>query len=209
MIKKVTALVLIFLVFACKDEKREQEVKTGIDEKVNVPKSIVLPNYPLWKTKNITLKDNGNNFDIYDVFDVKRGTAKETSYLMIDNFSVSKGSLCKAAVIAKKGSSNSLFGLRIMGAYPNRIDALFNLEEGLEKETKITGGFSNGSSKIEHIEDGWYKCTIEAIVNTSDVKIIIGPTSNDSKTITWEADTNNQEHIQILPSSLIFEELAN
>lgn len=209
MIKKALIIVLVFLVFSCKDEKKHQETKPSIEEKVNVVKSVLLPNYPFWKSKNITINQNGNSFDIYKVFDITRGTAKETSYLMVDNISVSKESICKVIVIVKKGNSDSLFGLRIMGAYPNRIDAVFNLENGSEKDTKITGGFSNGSSKIEHLEEDWYKCTVEAKVNTGDVKIILGPTSSDSNTITWEADTNNQEHIQILPSSLIFEELAN
>lgn len=204
--KTIVILLMIFSVLACKSDKNKDQAKDKIEKKLRISKTILLPKYPLWILKNISLTNKNSKFNSHDIFELKRTTTDNNSYVFINKISVISGENYRASVLVKKGNIGSLFGMRIMGDYPSRVDAIFDLDKGKKIEVIGTGGFSGDRASIEHLEDDWYKCSIEAKVNSDEAKIILGATSHDSKVITWEAKTNEECEILILPSSLIFEE---
>ncbi len=100
---------------------------------------------------------------------------------------------------------NSFLGLRIQGSYPDRVDAIFNLENGNVRGVKKAGGFSNELAFIEALGNGYYKCTLSGNINASEVKILIGSTSIENKVLSWEAKSNNVNGLILIPSTLKLE----
>jgi len=86
--------------------------------------------------------------------------------------SVIKSAASTPAVLsfyAKKGSVGNYVAARIQGAYPNRVDTVFNLDAGTTGSITIGGsGFSGTSSGIKHIGNGVYRCWVA--ISTSDTK---------------------------------------
>lgn len=207
-------LVLVFVI-ACKNEKKEkvnseQEINNEIIS--NTPKvliDLILPNYPLWTFKGLSFEKSTLKDDLEGAFNVVRNTTTETSYTMIKDIPVVNNSKHRLSILVKQGNVGCCFGLRIMGNYPNRIDAVFDLDKGVVKETKSTGDFLSGETEIEKLDNNWFRCTLTSKLEVDEVNIIFGPTNNSAQTITWEANTNNLNDIYIIPTSLSLEEISN
>ena len=200
-------LTTIIVVFSCKNTHKEKNV---ITKNAAVTKEIILPNHPLWILNRLALNKTNENLKQSDkqVFTISRTSIAETAYASVNNIPVEIGNYYRASVLVKQDGLGASFGLRIIGEYPNRVDAVFNLEKGLIKGVSDVGEFFNGEAKIEDVGEGWYKCSLSAEVNSNKMKIILGPTSGLGKTITWEGATNEKSSVHIIPSSLVLEELA-
>ncbi|HRV56376.1 MAG TPA: hypothetical protein P5264_12655, partial [Mangrovimonas sp.] len=72
---------------------------------------------------------------------------------------------------------------------------------------KKSKDFTNESASIEPLENGWYKCSITAQVNSDFVKILFGPTSAEKDIVGWEGKTSEKTEVYIIPSSLTLEEV--
>ncbi|GAA3656689.1 hypothetical protein [Flavivirga jejuensis] len=70
-------------------------------------------------------------------------------------------------------------GLRIQGVYPNRVDVVFDLENGKVKGYKGTQDFQNVHTTIESLDDGWYKCSLNLDVAADKIRIILDPTTSE------------------------------
>jgi hypothetical protein len=205
--KKGTILITILLfVFSCKNKNTgnlaSQPTHSGVAQ------SIILPNYPLWLLNRLNLDKETTSYNGDAVFKIERNSNSETAYALVNNLAVSKGQKYRVSILVKQASVGGFFGLRIMGKYPNRIDAVFDVKNGIEKQVIEVGDFSKGSSLIESLEDGWYKCSLIGEVNVAKMKIILGPTNGLSKTITWEAASEEKSNLKIIPASLTLEELS-
>ncbi|WP_299127939.1 inorganic diphosphatase [uncultured Winogradskyella sp.] len=104
-----------------------------------------------------------------------------------------------------KKEGNSFLALRIQGAYPDRVDAVFNLDSGKLKNVKKAGRFENENAKIEPLGNGYYKCVLTGKINASNVSLLIGTTSKENKILSWEAKSEDSKSVKIIPSSLKLE----
>jgi hypothetical protein len=108
--------------------------------------------------------------------------------------------------MVKKGVTGELFGLRIQGDYPNRVDAIFDLQKGVVRGSNGLLNFENVATNIEEKENGWYKCSISVTILAKDVRVIFGVTNNSRNIETWEASINQNQDLFLIPESLILEE---
>ena len=108
----------------------------------------------------------------------------------------------------KKGDIGAFFGLRLQGNYPNRVDAVFNLEKGKVEGFSAGGNFENANAIIKSIGNGWYNCSLSGRIMDYNIKTILGPTTGDKKVSSWEGATNINCDAYILPSSLKIEETS-
>ncbi len=215
--KKLSLVLILLFILSCKNVKKEEvniEVKdeskhTQVDKEPEVLNKLILPNHNLWTFTRLAFEENISSKERLDAFKVTRTSLDETAYAVINEIPIIYGSKYKLSVNAKKGDTGHLFGLRAIGEYPHRIDAVFDLKNGLVKDNKSSGDFIEGKATITPLENGWYKCTIISELDADMVKIIFGPTSGLGKTIAWEAQTKDLCDIYIIPSSLTLEEISN
>lgn len=215
---KKWSLVLILLIFtACKNEKKDQEnTKPDIEatETIEVEKEeqvlneLILPSHNLWSFNRLSFEADKQISSQGDVFKLSRTSLEETAYAVVNDIPVIYGSKYRLSVIVKKGDVGHLFGLRAIGEYPNRIDAVFDLKNGFVNDNESSGNFIEGKATITPLEDGWYKCSIISEFDADMIKVIFGPTSGLGKTIAWEAKTNDLCEGYIIPSSLTLEEIS-
>jgi hypothetical protein len=204
----ITLLITLAFIFNCKSEKKKE--KDQVSRAVKVSQSIILPNYILWGLNRLTLVKSELEDSEKPEFLLSRTSTLETAYASVNNIPVESGNYYRASIMVKKDDLGvgGFFGLRIIGDYPNRVDAVFDLENGLLKGVADVGEFFKGDAKIEDVGEGWYKCSLIAEVYSKKMKIILGPTSGFGKTITWEGTTKEKPSVYIIPSSLVLEELV-
>jgi len=88
------------------------------------------------------------------------------------------------------------------------VDAVFDLEKGTLKEVRKAQDFENPNATIEPIGDGWYKCTLSAEVSADNMRILLGPTTEDKTVLGWEGKTQELCDVYFVPSSVIIEEVT-
>mgnify|MGYP001075066075 CR=1 FL=1 len=205
-------LIVLVTVVGCKDLTRKNQSSDKIDKsakKEEVRNNIILPNYALWTLSRLTMEETNNNltYNEKQEFILSRTSTTETAYVSLNNIAVTYGNDYRISIIVKKATLGNLFGLRIIGEYPNRIDAVFDLKKGLLKEVVDVGDFLSGEGLIEDMGNGWFKCSLKGEVYADKIKIILGPTSGLGRTITWEGPTSDKCNNYIIPTSLTLEEI--
>ncbi|MEM5565633.1 DUF4296 domain-containing protein [Psychroserpens sp. AS72] len=120
------------------------------------------------------------------VFKVSRISNNTPAYLIIKNQKITSGETVLVTIYVQKTNDKSALGLRISGIYPNRVDAIFDLENSKLIGVKSKGYFENEDASIELIDEEWYKCTISAKANIDEIQIIYGPTDADKPIGSWE-----------------------
>jgi hypothetical protein len=83
------------------------------------------------------------------------------------------------SIFAKLGDVSTNFGLRCQGVYPDRGDALFNLQTGTLIGVANGGTNTNTTATIESFSNGWYKCSVTTTFLSSPLNkyLIFSPTS--------------------------------
>jgi len=204
--RAITLTMTLLVVFSCKNKNTAYSKPIeGVELQ-----SIILPNYPIWMLNRLSLiktKENLNQTN-KQVFSLSRTSTTETAYASANNIPVEIGNYYRASVLVKQDGLGASFGLRIIGEYPNRVDAVFDLEKGLIKGVSDVGTFIKGGAKIEDIGEGWYKCSLTAKTSAEIIKIILGPSSDSNSVITWESANEKIISICIIPSSLSLNELV-
>jgi len=173
-------------------------------------KTIISPalNITKWSnTRAIIEKANGNRNN-KDIYKISRENTSESSYVYLNNINVSQYSIIKTSVVVKRGTKGSLFGLRIQGRYPNRVDAVFDLDNGVITGKSNGGDFENEKAEIQSLGKGWYRCSISGLAKTNRVKIILGPTTNERRILSWEGATKENCDLYFIPKSLKIEEIS-
>ncbi|WP_204344470.1 phage head spike fiber domain-containing protein [Psychroserpens algicola] len=159
-----------------------------------------------WNTIRVNLEPSEFQHQNQEVYKVSRSVADQTAYLISKRESL-KGELHKVSLVVKKGDNNSNFGLRIQGVYPNRVDAVFNLDKGIVDGVSKNGDFTNEKAQIESLGDGWFRCTLFGKVQSNSVNVICGPTDKSLEVIRWEAPTHTSGNIYFVPNTLRFEKV--
>ena len=178
-----------------------QDIKT----ENKIAESLKLPGITRWQNNNTILVKTKIKEKNKDVYNLSRDNTSENAYTFITNNKVSFGQEYSSSILVKKGDSDSFFGFRIQGNYPNRIDAVFDLKKGEVKGKSIGGDFENVNAKIKPHGKDWFLCTISGKIKTNNIRIILGPTTAQKNTPVWEGLTNKDCDIYIIPSSLLIE----
>jgi hypothetical protein len=208
---KKIILILLLAMFSCKNENKENI--DNAQDKLEAPKEVVtkvdIASFPAWGTVGIDIKETSEMYLDMEVYLMSRNdeTTKST-YAHSRNVIVDYEKVYRASVIVKKAEKSSLFGLRIMGDYPDRVDAVFNLEDGTVEGVQKTRDFESENATIEVLGYGWYKCTVSAVVVADEVKIFLGPTIGNKQVDAWTIRTPDACDVYVLPSSLTLEEVS-
>lgn len=171
-----------------------------------------MPSYNLWGLKNSRIELSDKH--LYDegslVFSVMRLSNEESAFVFIKGIPIYHGERYGISIMVKKTiSPKSAFGLRIVGNYPNRADATFNLATGNISGVSDYGEVFNAKANVQDFEDEWFKFSLSAVVNSSSAQIIFGPTSDLMKTQSWESSISQKDSVFIIPSSLKLELLKD
>jgi hypothetical protein len=88
---------------------------------------------------------------------------------------------------AKPKSVSGLFGMRVQGSYPSRVDAVFNLNDGTVHGSAASTYTMTDASISGPDSNGYYLCKLSGVSVTSAVgSVLFGPT-DDTRTIGgWE-----------------------
>lgn len=208
---KKIILILLVTIFSCKNENKE--IIDNTEEKSEAPKEFItkvsLPLFPAWGNVGIEVKETSEMYLGEKVYLMSRNNeSTKSSYAHSRKIFVDYENIYRASVIVKKGENSNLFGLRIMGIYPDRVDAVFNLEDGTVKGVQKTRDFESENATIEILGDGWYKCTVNAIVVADEAKIFLGPTIGNKEINAWTIRTPDDCDVYVLPSSLTLEKVS-
>lgn len=168
---------------------------------------IEIPEVKLWENNRTILTQTGAKFNNKKVYKISRSESTSSSYTIIKNIKVNFGGNYKISLAVKKGNIGNLFGFRIQGEYPNRVDAVFDFEKLKVKGENVAGNFKNVKATMEPIGNGWYNCTLFGKIYAKEVKILMGPTTNERNFSSWEGVTKGQGNLLIIPETLILEEV--
>lgn len=131
------------------------------------------------------------DFQKRKVFKLTRISRVKPAYARVKAKTIKTSDSIEVSAYVKKGKNDSAFGLRIIGDYPNSIDALFDLTKGELKGTKAKGAFENGTASIILVDKDWYQCKLKVKVITNQIEIDFGPTDVNKPTSGWELKANN------------------
>lgn len=195
-----------------KNELQRLKSKYGIDDiKLEMQKTdtnIDIPEVRLWVNNRTTLAETGTKFKNKKVYKLSRNEGALSSFTIVKNNKVNFGSHYKISLAVKKGSSGNLFGFRIQGEYPNRVDAVFDFEKLRVKGMSTAGAFKNVRATMEPIGQDWYNCTLSGMVNAEEIKILLGPTTRETNISSWEAGTKERCDLLIVPETLTLKEVS-
>ena len=144
--------------------------------------ALEIPKISNWKNRSILLNKNTPT-----TYKLTRIDTNKPSYMAITELDVNYGDMYEVAVTVKKSDTTSLVGLRMQSQYPNRVDAVFNLDKGIIEGIQRTGVFESEIATIKPLNDGWYKCTIRAEIFSEKLNIVVGPTDKNKAISNWEA----------------------
>lgn len=178
-------------------------------ENLDVKEAIKLPELEQWISNNASINRASVLYLNNPAYTVKRKSSSQSSYNVVINIKTSIGNNYKISMIARKGKSSNFLGLRILGVYPNRVDAVFDLNNGKVKSVAHDGSFNNESAEIKDLGGGWYECSLSGKVFSDNINILFGSTNGQMRARSWESKINDEADIIIVPSSLKMEELIN
>lgn len=90
--------------------------------------------------------------------------------------SIAIGNTVTISAVVKAKSIGGQVGLRFQGNYPDRVDVVANLNTGTILFTQAAGEYTNASSTITPLADGWYRITATGTVVTSALQVVlVGP----------------------------------
>lgn len=138
-----------------------------------------------------------------------RNSSNNPSYTFISNIKIMYGKKYKVNFLVKKGDIGKQFGLRVQGVYPNRVDAVFDIENGNLNGVFTTGELDRGKVKIVPDKDGWFMRSLSDQTYNENVRVVFGPTNNDRNIESWQASLKGNPDLFIIPSRLQVEKLEN
>ena len=180
---------------------------TTVKEGPEISTSIKLPEFKEWINNNSSIRKSSIRYLNQSTSLVKRKLPSKSSYNVINNIKAKIGSSYTLSVIARKGSSGDFLGLRISGIYPDRVDAIFNLDTGKVKGIAKDGIFMDEAAEIKSLGNGWYECFLTGKIFSNSIKIFFGPTNGQTRARSWESKINENTDLILVPSSIKLKEL--
>lgn len=194
-------------IISCKNDKetKTKEVKEEKKEVISEIESISEASIPLvsrWTKNNMTIVESEQDDD-FNAIILSRTDASKPAFTSFENVQIYNGSTYKISVLVKGAEKQSAFGMRVQSKYPNRVDAVFDLDSGKVIDVKHLGkGLAdNVKAEIEHKTGDWYLCTITADLFEDSIRVIFGPTNSSLKPEIWEAKTGENNSVYLAPSS--------
>lgn len=206
---RIILLLILVVTFSCKDEKKKETevvIEEVVEKQYKTIKSFSSDGLIGWSKTNVTAEPTTDVEFTDAVYKLSRNT-KDVAYYASGSIPITYASEYRVSVVVKKGSNNNLFGLRISGLFPDRVDAIFDLDKGTVIDYKISQDFENPMATIEKLSDGWYKCSLSAEAAADNVRILMGATSSEKKVTSWEGKTKTRGDVYLIPSSIIVEEV--
>lgn len=207
-------LLLLSVVFACKDEKKSNQSNTELIEEKEAPKEVLtaLPvsnDISTFSDVSVSFSESTETYLGEAAFLISRTESdSKSSYAQTRKIKVEYAELYRASIIVKKGDLGNLFGLRIQGDYPDRVDAVFDLENGTVNGVKKTRDFLEESANIEKLTNGWYKCSVTAEIVADEVVVFFGSTIGDKDIDAWTVKNEEICNAYIVPSSITLEKVT-
>lgn len=200
--------MLIF--FSCKNEKKINTTDETYKNRNNKEQPISEAQVPIisrWTKNNISIVE-GSSINNSETVVLTRTDAAKPSFASFENIQIYNGSTYKISFKVKSTEELTAFGLRIQKNYQNRVDALFGLDQEKIIATNITGKdfAENVTTEIIFLEDGWYQCIIYADLYTENVRVVFGPSKRTIEPEKWEAKTNENNSIILVPTAIKIQE---
>ena len=180
-----------------------------VEIKENALKEFSIPELSAWRKNQVIFEKANSTFKGKKVYRLSRNNISKSGFTDVNNININYGNKYETSIIVKKGIDD-FFGLRIQEAYPDRIDAVFDLNSGIVKGVKNANGgsFEQEKAEITSLGNGWYKCAVFGKINASRLRIIFGSTNYSTNNIlSWEAATKEPSSVFISPKSLMVKEL--
>ncbi|RED46383.1 hypothetical protein DFQ10_101153 [Winogradskyella eximia] len=138
---------------------------------------------------------------------IKRDAKVKSSFVHTGDILVEEGEIYEASIKAKLSSKDAYIGLRILGKYPDRVDAVFDIKNQKVLGVNTYGNFTSGEANIELSKKNIIVCKVKSRVKGEKLKVLLGPTSILNKLPSWEAQTDIKNAVTILPLSLVFKKV--
>ena len=209
MSKKALLFAIVFIILACKSEKKEQSGENYIDnslEGFELVEKFIPVDMNKWRTNGVDVIPTDEVVFNEIVFYLTRNTTTESAYYTSTTVPVVYSNRYRVSIRVRKGANSSIFGLRLAGEYPDRADAIFDLEKGSLIKQSAARDFENPKASIEALGDGWYKCMLTTDVLADDLRIIFGATSKERNVSSWEGKTESLGDLYFTPASITIEE---
>jgi hypothetical protein len=205
----ITLFLILAVTFSCKNEKKKEiEVAPKVFEKhYKTIKSFTNADLATWTKTKVSIEPVTDVEFGGAAYLLSRNTITDPAYFSSGLIPVTYASEYRLSIVVKKGTKTNFFGLRITGAFPDRVDGLFDLDKGIVVDYKTSQDFESPMATIENLSDGWYKCKLSAGVAADNVQIIMGATSIEKPVGSWEGKTEHNEDVYFVPSSILFEEV--
>ena len=173
-----------------KDTKRPEISKSRLRNLLTNEDISNLANGHKVSSVRLNFENTDSIFNDNEVLKVSRKTTLSSAYAQMSDVDIQPNSEVEVTVYVRKSNDKNALGVRISGVYPNRVDAIFDLDSTSLKGIKAKGYFKNEIASITHIEKDWYLCKIKARADIDKVKIIFGPTSTDASVGAWEGKSD-------------------
>lgn len=100
------------------------------------------------------------------------------------------GTLLRVRAEVKKGSDGNLYGLRIQGTYPDRVDVVLNLDTGVLSAPAVTN-FAETSASVTALSDGWFLVELvgRATTNLTTAAALVHGPARAGSTGGWEGSS--------------------
>ena len=207
--KSFIFIFLFITLYSCKEKNNEKFESTEKTEFTEIRNPLALPHYKTWGKIRLGIVSDSNLYDGEEIIELKRETDIEPAFTHTRHIDVIYDTDYEVSIIAKKSEIESYLGLRILGGYPDRVDAVFNLQTGVLVGVEKSRDFENPQANIKDLGNGWLMCSIRSTVLSDRVQLLLGPTSGENKIRGWESGTSNSKPVIIVPSSLELEEITN
>lgn len=165
-----------------------------------------LPEPSKWQNKSLIFSPQNSSLLNEKVYSLSRKDTTTSGFVNINKLNVSFGERHRVSIVVKKDLGDYV-GLRMQGVYPNRIDAVFNIDKGTVAGQNKQGPFEDEKVSIKPLGNGWYECSIEAKLNLSQLNIIIGPTDGSQRTTNWEAKNTTNPKLFIVPGMTVLKKI--
>lgn len=204
--KKIILILVFISAFSCKNKKEDSSIEETKVERKIVLNEVARPDLSTWGKVNIIFENVEENTESKLMY--RKEDYEQSAFVITRKIPVTYNKEYKMSIRIKKGIDGDFFGLRILGEYPDRVDAVFDLHKGVLVGVQKTRDFEDPIAEIQDLGDGWYSCSVSARVIADEVSLIFGPTSKDRPVVSWEAKTESNCNVFVATSSLKLEEIT-
>ncbi len=192
--------LLVFL--GCEKKQNRDQSSLYVQELGNIQK---------WNLKDVELIARIETYRGDSIYSISRLPQSKAAYVALDNIKINnRKKTQQVRVLVKPLNNAACLGIRMQEIYPNRVDALFDLETSSLAGINTIGEYISGvNTRAIITEDGWIECILEAKVDANYIRLIFGPSTKNKQPSGWESEVLQPNEILIIPSSLRITEVPD